>query len=39
MKPKGKLLIIGGKEDRDGDKPEIENKTIIFHPTKFLNCW
>lgn len=36
MIPKGKLLIIGGKEDRDGDKPDMENKNNNFSPNEIL---
>ncbi|WP_374462523.1 cyanophycinase [Chryseobacterium sp.] len=36
MIPKGKLLIIGGKEDRDGDEPDMEEKNNNFSPNEIL---
>lgn len=32
---KGRLLIIGGKEDKNGNDSEMEEKTKIFHHMKF----
>lgn len=34
--PKGKLLIVGGKEDRDGTKVEIKYKNENFSPHEIL---
>lgn len=34
--PKGKLLIIGGKEDRDGTEVEIKDKNKNFIPHEIL---
>ncbi|WP_426479139.1 cyanophycinase [Chryseobacterium sp. CBSDS_008] len=36
MIPKGQLLIIGGKEDRHGNKPEMEEKNNDFSPNEIL---
>lgn len=36
VSPKGKLLIIGGKEDRNGTKVEIKNKNEEFSPHEIL---
>ncbi|WP_375181161.1 cyanophycinase [Chryseobacterium sp.] len=36
MIPKGRLLIIGGKEDKDGNEPEIVKKNNNFSPTEIL---
>ncbi|MDT3405869.1 UNVERIFIED_CONTAM: hypothetical protein QE387_000186 [Pseudacidovorax intermedius] len=36
MAPKGKLLIIGGKEDRHGSSLEIEHNNHNFSPHEIL---
>ncbi|WBV58102.1 cyanophycinase [Chryseobacterium daecheongense] len=36
MTPKGKLLIIGGKEDKDGNDPEMKEKNNDFSPYEIL---
>lgn len=36
MTPKGRLLIIGGKEDNEDNNPEIENKNQDFSPEEIL---
>ncbi|REC46981.1 cyanophycinase [Chryseobacterium pennipullorum] len=36
MMPKGQLLMIGGKEDKNGNKPEIEEKNNNFSPNEIL---
>lgn len=36
MIPKGQLLIIGGKEDRDGNNPEMKDKNNDFSPNEIL---
>lgn len=36
MVPKGRLLIIGGKEDRNGTKPEMEDINNDFTPNEIL---
>lgn len=34
--PKGRLLIIGGKEDKDGNKPDMEKNNNNFSPNEIL---
>lgn len=36
MIPKGRLIIIGGKEDKDGNDPEMKSKNNNFSPKEIL---
>jgi len=36
MIPKGRLIIIGGKEDKDGSDPEMKSKNNNFSPKEIL---
>lgn len=36
MMPKGRLLIIGGKEDKDGNEPEMKKENNDFSPHEIL---
>lgn len=34
--PKGRIIIIGGKEDKDGSDPEMKQKNNNFSPKEIL---
>jgi len=34
--PKGRIIIIGGKEDKDGSDPEMKQKKNNFSPKEIL---